>query len=88
MVDRNMHASNALLKLGGGLDHIVKGKASVPGSKALKNAQIDEYYPHSSRTKMPNSSNRGEYVTYSKDDFANKNQLDESTLKKEAMKYF
>lgn len=61
-----MQASNALLKLGGGLDRAQKGKASVPGNRATKNAQKDEYYPHRDDAIMPETSNKREFPLHSK----------------------
>ena len=63
------------------------GKALIPGTKALLQADYEEYWPVSN-DKFPLSTAQDQYPGYTIEQIRDYNTIDEGTLTNEALKYF
>lgn len=66
MQKRNEDQPNNLIGLGIGADHQYRGKALIPGTKALKHADYEDYWPVH-KDALPPSTFQQEYPGYSEE---------------------
>ena len=88
MQQRNMDATNALMKLGNGKTEVLKGKAHITGTRATAKAEKQEYFPYESFQKVPAPHNKDVFQPHATDAVKQSNDLTEHTLKKEALAFF
>ena len=87
MQKRNEDANNGLLQLGGGIDEPQRGKGVVTNSRAAQCAKPQDYFPVTKNKPLPTPSYREEFQNYKQEDIKRSNDLDEKTLRREAVQF-
>lgn len=81
-----INTTNPLLKLGGGLDEVIRGKAQVAGVRAKGHANPNEYFPLKTNMRFVDTSNK--MPAYSAEEIKVKNQIDINSIRQDALKFF